>query len=115
VANIHVYQLGEGESLEMSELTAGIKRRIKKEMTYGKPTVWIGKGKDSQALLNEIKRQLEQKEIVKIKILKSALEERKASTIASLIANQIGANLVEVRGHTFVLYKRRKKGFKQLK
>jgi RNA-binding protein len=96
----------------MSKLKAGMKRRIKRETTHEKPTIWIGKGGSSQDLLGEIKRQLEQKEVVKIKILKSALEENKASVIASLVADQTGANLVEVRGHTFVLYKRREKLFK---
>lgn len=93
----------------MSKLTAGMKRRIKREMIHEKPTIWIGKSGSSQDLLEEIGKQLEQREIVKVKILKSALEESKASAIASLIADQIGANLVEVRGHTFVLYKRREK------
>ncbi|MGQ9641799.1 MAG: YhbY family RNA-binding protein [Candidatus Bathycorpusculaceae bacterium] len=92
----------------MSKLTAGMKRRIKREMTREKPTIWIGKDGSSQDLLGEIERQLEQKEIVKVKILKSALEGSKAAAVASLIADQTEANLVEVRGHTFVLYKRRK-------
>jgi RNA-binding protein len=99
----------------MSKLTAGMKRRIKREMTREKPTIWVGKGGASQDLLEEIGKQLEQREIVKVKILKSALEENKAYAIASLIANQTGATIVEVRGHTLVLYKRREKRFKPLK
>lgn len=59
--------------------------------------------------MKEIERQLEKKKTVKIKILKSALERDKAKEIASRIAEQTDALLVEVRGHTFMLYKRRKK------
>ncbi|MEM3725394.1 MAG: YhbY family RNA-binding protein [Candidatus Bathyarchaeia archaeon] len=96
----------------MSKLTAGMKRRIKREMSGEKPTIWVGKGGASQDLLEEIGKQLEQKEMVKVKILKSALEGKKAYAIASVIADKTGATLVEVRGHTLVLYKRREKRFK---
>ncbi len=67
----------------------------------------------SQELLKEIERQLEKRDVVKIKILKSALGEVKASEIASAIAKQTEATLVEIRGHTFVLYKRRQRGLKK--
>ena len=39
----------------------------------------------------------------------NALEKDEAKEIASRIAEQTEACLVEVRGHTFILYKRRKK------
>jgi RNA-binding protein YhbY len=47
--------------------------------------------------------------MVKVKILKSALQEGKINEIASTIAEQTEAALVEVRGHTFMLYKHRQK------
>lgn len=93
----------------MTELTAGMKRRIKRKLSGEKPTVWIGKNGVSRELLDEIEKQLEKREMVKVKILKSALEGDEAKKIASRIAEQTTASLVEVRGHTFVLYKRRKK------
>ncbi len=93
----------------MSKLTAGMKRRIKRRLSGGKPTVWIGKNSVSQELLKEIEKQLEKRKMVKIKILKSALQGDKAKQIASRIAEQTEASLVEVRGHTFMLYKRRRK------
>ncbi len=93
----------------MSKLTAKMKRRIKRRLSDEKPTIWIGKGGTSQELLKEIEKQLEKKEMVKVKILKSALERNETKQIASRIAGQVEASLVEVRGHTFMLYKRRKK------
>jgi RNA-binding protein len=60
-------------------------------------------------LLKEIEKQLDKNEMVKVKVLKSALEENKAKEIASRIAEKTESSLVEVRGHTFMLYKRRKK------
>jgi putative YhbY family RNA-binding protein len=89
-------------------LTAGMKRRIKHELGAEKPTVWIGKEGTTARIIAEINRQLDTKEMTKIRILKTVLQEEKAKTLASLIAEQTGAALVEVRGHTFILYRRRK-------
>jgi len=86
-----------------------MRRRIKRRLSGEKPTVWIGKSGVSQELLKEIKKQLDKREMVKIKILKSALEGDEAKQIASRIAEQTEASLVEVRGHTFMLYKRCKR------
>jgi len=91
----------------MSKLTARMKRRIKRRLSGEKPTIRIGKNKVSQELLKEIEKQLEKKEMVKIKILQSALDGDEAKETASRIAEQTGASLVEVRGHTFMLYKRK--------
>ncbi|MEM1563532.1 MAG: YhbY family RNA-binding protein [Candidatus Bathyarchaeia archaeon] len=93
----------------MSKLTSRMKRRIKSEFGAEKPTIWIGKKQISNELMKEIEKQLEKRKIVKIKILKSALQEAKAYEIASTISKQTEADLVEVRGHTFILYKRRRK------
>jgi RNA-binding protein len=93
----------------MSRLTAGTKRRVKRRLSEEKPTIWIGKIGVSQELLKEIDKQLEKRKMIKIKILKSALEKDEAKGIASRIAEQTEASLVEVRGHTFMLYRRHKK------
>ncbi len=91
----------------MSKLTARMKRRIKRRLSEEKPTIQIGKNGVSQKLVKEIEKQLEKKKMVKIKILQSALKEKEAKQIASKIAEQTEASLVEVRGHTFMLYKRK--------
>ncbi len=93
----------------MSELTTRMKRRIKRRLSGEKPTIQIGKNKVSQELLKEVEKQLDKKEMVKIKVLKSALQGEKAKQIALRIAEQTEASLVEVRGHTFMLYKHHKK------
>lgn len=93
----------------MSKLTAGMKRSVKRRLIGEKPTIWIGKSGVSQELLKEIEKQLKKKEMVKVRILKSALKESEAKQVALQIAEQTQASLVEVRGHTFMLYKRRKK------
>ena len=86
-----------------------MKRRIKREFSMEKATVRIGKSGVTPQLLEEVDRQLEKNEIVKVKILKSALAERKAREVASEVAQKTNASLVEVRGHTFILYRRKKR------
>lgn len=93
-------------------ITPKMKRRIKRELSGEKPTVWIGKNGVSHEVLAEIDGQLERTEMLKVKILKTALEENSAKDIANQIAQQTEAVLVEVRGHTFMLYRKKKKKLK---
>ena len=93
----------------MSKITTRMKRHVRHELKDEKPTIWIGKDGLTPKLSNEIENQLEKKKMLKIKILKSALQQDTAQTIASEAAEQTGASLVEVRGHVFILYRRHKK------
>ncbi len=90
-------------------ITPKMKRRIKHELSAEKPTVWVGKKGFSQEVSAEIDRQLERTEMVKVKILKTAMQEDDAKTIANHFAHQTDSVLVEVRGHTFMLYRKKKK------
>ncbi len=90
-------------------ITPGMKRRLKREFSSQQPTVWVGKDGASQQVVNEICRQLEQKEVVKAKIHQTALVEQETKQLAENIALQTGANLVDLRGHTLILYKKRRR------
>jgi RNA-binding protein len=76
-----------------------------RQLGDAQPTVWIGKSGATTELVREIELQLAKNKMVKGKILKSALPEQEAKEIARQIAQQTCATLVEVRGHTFILYK----------
>ncbi|MEM2691043.1 MAG: YhbY family RNA-binding protein [Candidatus Bathyarchaeia archaeon] len=93
----------------MSKLTASMRKRIKREFGAEKPTVWVGKGQVSEEIVKEIEKQLKAREVVKVKVLRTALKEAKTADIAMEISRRTEAELVEVRGHTFILYKRRRK------
>ena len=93
----------------MTGLTAGKRRYVMRQLGDASPTVWIGKSGASAELLKEINKQLEKNKMVKAKILKSALSEHEAKGVAQTIAQQTFATLVELRGHTFILYKPRAK------
>jgi len=89
-------------------ITSKMKRRIKRELNVEKPTVWVGKEGATPQILNEISRQLEKKKMVKVKMLKTALKDGDAKNIASKIAQQTESVLIDVRGHTLILYKNTK-------
>ena len=91
-------------------ITPRMKRRIKRELSAERPTIWVGKGGATPQIVSEISRQLEKREIVKVRVLKSALKDEEVKSVASKIAEETSSTLIEVRGHTLLLYKRRKRG-----
>lgn len=93
----------------MSKITSRMKRHVRYKLKDESPTIWIGKDGLSPQISNEIENQLEKKKMLKIRILKSALEHETAQVIAVKAAEQASAALVEVRGHVFILYRRHKK------
>ena len=106
----HAYTLKEKGGKKT--LTKRMKRRIRQELSTEKPTVWIGKEGATAQIINEVYSQLKKREMIKAKILKTALQEEKAKEIATKVATQTNSTLIEVRGHTFMLYKSRKRGEK---
>ena len=79
-------------------------------MSSKRPTIWIGKNGISQETLAEVDRQLEGAEMIKVTILKSALTDVNVKTIAIKVAQQTKSDLVEVRGHTIILHRKKKLG-----
>lgn len=70
------------------------------------PSTHVGKNGVTDSLIEEINRQLKDNKLVKIKILKSAMESMPRDEIAHALAEKTGARLIEVRGNTVVLFKR---------
>jgi len=90
-------------------VTPKIKARIKREMSDEKPTIWIGKNAVTDQLMKEVLKQLDKNEIVKVKMLKSALKDEDAKNTIHKIVQETGSMLIDQRGHIFVLYKPRKR------
>ncbi|MEA2089760.1 MAG: YhbY family RNA-binding protein [Thermoproteota archaeon] len=90
-------------------ITSKMKRRIKRELSTEKPTIWVGKEAITPQIINEINRQLKKRKMVKVKILRSALKGEKARKVAGEIAQKTESLLIDVRGRTFMLYKHRKR------
>ena len=57
--------------------------------------------------MKQVATQLKTRDLVKLKVQKSALTETETSAVAEKVAALTGSTLIEVMGHTFTLYKRR--------
>ena len=93
----------EGTPIENRKLR-GLKSRSRKT----EPTVWIGKEGTTEALVTQIENQLKSRELVKVKIQRSALREVDAGDLAAKVSASTGSTLVEIMGHTFSVYKKRR-------
>ena len=94
---------GEGKTPQKKKIKELKRRSVEKETT-----VWIGKGGVTDALLGQIKRQLDANELVKVKVHKTSLENSEVSEVADNIARETVSEIVDVRGRTFTIYKEKK-------
>jgi RNA-binding protein len=82
-------------------------KKLKEQVQQRRADVIIGKHGLSDAVLKEIDRHLHDKEVVKVKALKSAIKvtglDRRQ--LAAKVARLLNAVLLDVRGRTFVLYR----------
>ena len=93
----------------MSKITTRMKRHVRHVLKDENPTIWVGKEGLTTQLVGEIEKQLQQNKMVKVRILPAALQgDNAAQGIATKAAEQTGAALVEVRGHAFILFRKRK-------
>jgi len=91
---------------KMSKRSTGKMRHNEKGTE--KPVVIIGKNGPTDRLVKEIHKNLDHSKVVKVKILKSALINVSTEEIARKVSDATNARIVEIRGHTFVLYKPKK-------
>jgi RNA-binding protein len=92
----------EGTTFHKKEL-----KRLQSRARLTDATVWIGKQGPSEDLMKQVATQLKKRELVKLRIQKSALTTVETSAIAHNVASLTGSTLIEVIGHTFTLYKKR--------
>ena len=104
-----IYNLVDTFEEEDANMTTLSTRKAKRGKTsLGKPTILIGKKGSTDLIMKEISKYLDARKSVKVKILKSALLSEKAEEIAQKAAKATGSMIVQVRGHTFTLYKPKK-------
>jgi len=93
----------------LSKITTRMKRHVRHVLKDENPTIWVGKDGLTPQLASEIEKQLQRNKMVKVRILPAALQgEITAQAIAANAAEQTNAALVEVRGHVFILFRKRK-------
>jgi len=86
-----------------------MKRHVRHVLKDENPTVWIGKEGLTPQLAAEVEKQLQKNKMVKIRVLPAAFTETNtAQSIAAKTAEQTNSAIVEVRGHVFILFRKRR-------
>lgn len=67
------------------------------------PIILIGKGGVTETMINEIDAVLEARELIKLKVLNNSLEDPREASHS--IAEKLGADVVQVIGGKFILYR----------
>lgn len=96
----------------MKNIESKKKKELKKALVSQKPIINLGKDGLSENMVGEIKRQLKENELIKIKVLKAALAEKNKEEIANEIADATDSEIVEVKGYNLGLF-RPKHGWKK--
>ena len=78
----------------------------RKSATAIEPALQIGKS-GIEAVVDELRTQLKNKKLIKVKFLKTAFHEGDKHEMAEKLATMTGSDLIEVRGNTAVF---RRKG-----
>lgn len=65
-------------------------------------TVWVGKA-GIDAVADELDGQLDDRGTVKVKFLRAARGGADVADLAAALADRVGADLIETRGHTAVV------------
>ncbi|WP_400164132.1 ribosome assembly RNA-binding protein YhbY [Brevibacillus sp. TJ4] len=84
-------------------LTGKQKRFLRAEAHHLTPIFQVGKGGVNENMLTQIKEALEVRELIKVQILQNNLDDK--HDVAEELAAGTGAELVQLIGHTVVLYK----------
>ena len=66
----------------------------------------VGKNGITPSLIEELKRQMKDNKLIKVKLLKSAVEAMPREELAKELAEKTNSELIEVKGNTVVLFKR---------
>ena len=88
-------------------MLTGKQKRYLRGLGHGiKPVIMVGKGEVSAALIRETDEALNAHELIKVKILESCLSDREL--VATAVADACTAEIAQILGRTFLLYRRAK-------
>lgn len=79
--------------------------QLKSDASKISPILNIGKNGVTESLIEELNNKLKVNRLVKVRVLKSAEDEKDLKTIADEIAASTRSTLIDVRGRTVVLYR----------
>ncbi|SEM07305.1 RNA-binding protein [Syntrophus gentianae] len=86
-------------------MLTGKQKRFLRRMGHDlKPVVLIGKSEVSESVLQETDSALEHHELIKVKLLDSSLTDRREA--AEQMASSLNAEIAQILGRTFLLYRK---------
>ncbi|WP_418790723.1 ribosome assembly RNA-binding protein YhbY [Phosphitispora sp. TUW77] len=86
-----------------TDLTGKQKRYLRGLGSTIDPVIQIGKGGVVPGVIKQADDALEARELVKARVLNNCLEDTKQ--VAGVLSRETGAALVQVIGHTFLIYR----------
>jgi putative YhbY family RNA-binding protein len=93
----------------LSKITTRMKRHVRHVLKDENPTIWVGKDGLTVQSIAEIEKQLQKNKMVKVRVLPAALQGLNTTeAIAAKAAKDTDSGLVEVRGHVFILFRKRR-------
>lgn len=84
-------------------LTGKQKRFLRSKAHHLNPIFQVGKGGVNENMVRQINEALEVRELIKVSILQNCDEDK--DTVAQQLVEGCAAELVQIIGHTIVLYK----------
>ena len=84
-----------------------LKNKLKSEAQSLNPVAWVGKNGLTEQVKEEIKKQLKNKKLIKVKVLKSFIDENEVNRkdFAENLAREVDAELVQKLGFIVILYR----------
>ncbi|MEM2934316.1 MAG: 50S ribosomal protein L10 [Methanocellales archaeon] len=79
---------------------------MKEKAALLKAAIQIGKGGITSGVVEELRRQLKEKKLVKVKFLRSALEKAEKEQLVRELQERTGAILIEIRGNTAIFHEK---------
>lgn len=82
------------------------KTKLRSKSKTMEPVVRIGKNGLTEGTVNEIKRQLKKKRLIKIKLLKSFIQEKNKKDLIKTISSITNSEVIESVGFILTLHKK---------
>lgn len=79
--------------------------QLRSEASQLKPLLNVGKKGLDDSVIDEIKKQLKARRLIKIKVLRSAEEGMDVKAVGEELSRLTSSELIDVRGRAVILYK----------
>ena len=80
-------------------------KKLKDKAKTLEPVIRIGKNGLTESTIKEIKKQLNKKKLIKVKLLKAFISDKNKKEVAKEIAEKTSSQLIYMVGFVVVLYK----------